>query len=198
MALHYIGGEASLQDEAFSGGIVDEAVYFKSDGATLFLRATGHVTALVCPQLKLAAFERLDAQPPVESIYLDLSSCEYMDSTFLGLIVGIQKRFARLTSRKERKSIVLLGVNEACKGLLRTIGILGMVELADEGPRFPADIVRLSGEAKTSARFLLDAHEELSSLSAGNQQRFSALTSVLRQAVDAEEGSSSAKGKGGE
>jgi anti-anti-sigma factor len=187
MALHYSGEEASLQDEAFSGGIVEEAVYFKSDGTTLFMRATGHVTALVCPPLKSAVFERLDADPPVDAVYLDLSGCEYMDSTFLGLIVGTQKRFARSGSAERRKSIVLLGVNEACRGLLRTIGVLGIVELSDAAVPFPADLVRLSGEKRTSARFLLDSHEELSSLSDENRKRFSTLTTVLRSAVDAEE-----------
>jgi anti-anti-sigma factor len=174
---------------------VEEAVYCKSEGATLFMRATGHVTALVCPSLKQAVFERLDSSPPVEAVYLDLSGCEYMDSTFLGLIVGTQKRFSRLLAPKARPSIVLRGVNEACKGLLRTIGVLGMVELSEEGPTFPADLVRLSGESRTSARFLLDAHEELSSLSADNRQRFSTLTAVLRQVVDAEEGGAAGKKK---
>jgi anti-anti-sigma factor len=167
---------------------VEEAVYCKSEGAVLYLRATGHVTALACPPLKQAIFDRLDAAPPIEAVYLDLRDCEYMDSTFLGLIVGTQKRFSRLKSPKARKSIVLLGANEACKGLLRTIGVLGMVELSDEDLPFPADLARLSGESKTSARFILDAHEELSALSADNRQRFSTLTAVLKKVVDAEEG----------
>lgn len=151
------------------------------------MKATGHVTALVCPPLKSAVFERLDANPPAEAIYLDLSECEYMDSTFLGLIVGTQKRFARLSAPGERKTIVLLRVNEACRGLLRTIGVLGMVELSEEKVPFPPDLPRLAGETKTSARFLLDAHEELSALSPDNRQRFSTLTSVLRKVVDAED-----------
>jgi anti-anti-sigma factor len=167
---------------------VEEAVYCKSEQRVIYAKATGHVTALVCPPLKAAIFDRLGAEPAVEKIYLDLSSCEYMDSTFLGLIVGTQKRFARLPGRAGGGMIVLLGVNEACKGLLRTIGVLGMVELSDEEVPFPADLPRLSGEARASARFLLDAHEELSGLSSENQRRFSTLTTVLKGAVEAEEG----------
>jgi anti-anti-sigma factor len=163
---------------------VEEAVYFKSEGTTLFIKATGHVTALVCPPLKTAVFQRLDAAPAAEKVYLDLSECEYMDSTFLGLIVGTQKRFSR---QARGASIVLLAVNEACTGLLRTIGVLGMVELSDAEVPFPPDMPRLSGESRTSARFLLDAHEELSELSSENRKRFSALTTVLKSAVDSEE-----------
>ncbi len=168
---------------------MEEAVYYKSEDGNVYIRATGHVTALVCPPLKTAVFERLDSQPPVAKVYLDLSDCEYMDSTFLGLIVGTQKRYARLFAGAKGAcgSIVLVGVNEACKGLLRTIGVLGMVELSEAEIPFPADLPRLSGEARASARFLLDAHEDLSDLSAENRKRFSTLTSVLRSAVDSEE-----------
>jgi anti-anti-sigma factor len=166
---------------------VEEAVYYKAEGSTLFMKATGHVTALVCPPLKSAVFQRLDAEPAVEKVYLDLSDCEYMDSTFLGLIVGTQKRFARLPGGAPRRMIVLLSVNEACRGLLRTIGVLGMVELSDARVPFPSDLARLSGGSRTSARFLLDAHEELSELSSENRKRFSALTTVLKSAVDSEE-----------
>jgi Anti-anti-sigma regulatory factor (antagonist of anti-sigma factor) len=169
---------------------VEEAVFYKSEGATVYMKATGHVTALVCPPLKAAVFERLEAAPAVERVYLDLSGCEYMDSTFLGLIVGTQKRFARVAGGGARKAMTLLGVNEACRGLLRTIGVLGMVELSEESVPFPADLPRLSGETRASARFLLDAHEELSGLSDENRKRFSTLTSVLKSAVDAEEGKS--------
>ena len=167
---------------------MEEAVFYKSEGSTIFMRARGHVTALVCPPLKAVVFERLEGAPQVEKVYLDLADCEYMDSTFLGLIVGTQKRFARLSASGERRAMVLFGVNDACKGLLRTIGVIGMVEISEEAFPYPGDLPRLSGENRASARFLLDAHEELSGLSDENRKRFSTLTSVLKSAVDAEEG----------
>ncbi len=168
---------------------MEEAVFYKSEGATVYMKATGHVTALVCPPLKAAVFRRLDSEPGVEEVYLDLTDCEYMDSTFLGLIVGTQKRFSLLSvrARGSKGRIVLLGVNETCKGLLRTIGVLGMIETAETLRSFPGDLERLSGEAPASARFLLEAHEELVDLSAENRKRFSVLASVLKKAADAEE-----------
>jgi anti-anti-sigma regulatory factor len=167
---------------------VEEAVFYKSEGSAIYAKATGHVTALVCPPLKAAIFERLDAEPAVDRVYFDLSDCEYMDSTFLGLIVGTQKRFARLTGTSKRPFITLLDVNDACKGLLRTIGVLGMVELSEASVAFPPDLARISSEGRASARFLLDAHDELASLSEENRKRFSTLTTVLKSAADAEEG----------
>lgn len=165
---------------------MEEAVFYTSEGGSIFIKATGHVTAAACPPLKDAVFARLEAEPKVDRICIDLEDCEYMDSTFLGLIVGTQKRFARLSSEGKRK-VSLLRVNEACVGLLRTIGVLGMVELIEAAPDFPAELPRLSGESRTSARFLLDAHEELSGISDENKKRFSGLTSVLKSVLENEE-----------
>ncbi|NTU85387.1 MAG: hypothetical protein HGA45_39550, partial [Chloroflexales bacterium] len=86
----------------------------------------------------------------IEAIYLDLSACEYMDSTFLGFIVGAQKRFAKTGEGEAggRRSLVLLGVNEACMGLLRTIGILGLVRVSEEQVPFPAELELSPVEAR--------------------------------------------------
>jgi anti-anti-sigma regulatory factor len=167
---------------------VEEAIYYKETADAVYVKATGHVTALVCPPLKARIFARLDRDPPVERISMDLSECEYMDSTFLGLIVGTQKRFSLRASAAPGRVVALYGVNDACRGLLRTIGVIGLVAIVEGGPDSPQDMERLDGGERASARFLLDAHEDLSDLSADNRKRFSALTSVLRSAVESEDG----------
>jgi hypothetical protein len=167
---------------------VEEAIYYKETADAVYVKATGHVTALVCPPLKARIFSRLDRDPPVERVAMDLSECEYMDSTFLGLIVGTQKRYSAGAPASPRRVVSLFGVNDACRGLLRTIGVIGLVDLVDGAAGSPQDMERLDGGERASARFLLDAHEELSDLSAENRKRFSALTSVLRSAVESENG----------
>ncbi|HTX73391.1 MAG TPA: STAS domain-containing protein [Rectinemataceae bacterium] len=159
---------------------MEEAAYFKEDGETIFVRAEGHVTAAVCPGLKTRLFARLDVSPRIRAVYFDLRSCEYMDSTFLGLIVGAQKRFEAAGGEK----IVLLGANEACRGLLKTIGVLGIIRLSDELPALPADMDRIESGQRASARLVLEAHEELTGLSEENKKRFAGLTTILRRAVD--------------
>jgi anti-anti-sigma factor len=167
---------------------VEEAVYYRESADAVYVKATGHVTALVCPPLKSRIFARLDRDPPVERVLIELSECEYMDSTFLGLIVGTHKRSFLRARDASRRIVTLFGVNEACKGLLRTIGVLGIVSISAEDLALPADMERLAGGERATARFLLDAHEELSELSQDNRKRFSALTSVLRSAVESEDG----------
>ena len=71
---------------------MDEALFFKESEGIIFIRAQGYLTASLCPQLKARAFARIEQLPLVKAIYMDLGPCEYMDSTFLGIVVGINKR----------------------------------------------------------------------------------------------------------
>ena len=158
---------------------MDEAIFFKDSENTLFIRAQGHVTAALCPELKAKAFSRLDAAPPIRAVYIDLATCEYMDSTFLGLIVGINKRY----KARNGSAVVLLHVNQTCLSLLKTIGVLRLVEISDEDRPFPKLMEVISLGPRATAEFILDAHEELSDLSEENKTRFSTLTQTLRTSI---------------
>ncbi len=158
---------------------MEEAIFIKEEAEALYIRAQGHVTATLCPELKARAFTRLETAPAPKAVYVDLGPCEYMDSTFLGLLVGLNKRFKQSVG----KPIVLLHANETCLGLLKTIGVLKLVELSNEEVAFPRMLERLSAGPRATAEFLLDAHEELADISEENKRRFSTLTDALKDAL---------------
>jgi len=162
---------------------VEEALFVKETNNRIYIRAQGHVTANSCPELKARVFDRLEAKPAVEDVYMDLSACEYMDSTFMGLIVGFNKRFLRFSERP----IHLSGLTETCMKLLKTIGVARLVDISDEVPHFPEPLERLGSGKKAGAGLVLKAHEELMELSEENERRFSALRSVLKDAASGDE-----------
>ncbi len=162
---------------------MEEALFVKETNNRIYIRAQGHVTANSCPELKARVFDRLEAKPAVEDLFIDLSDCEYMDSTFMGLVVGFNKRFLRFSDHPIR----LCGINETCLKLLKTIGVARLVAFDDEAPRFPEPLEQLGAGRKAGARFVLKAHEELMELSEENERKFSALRNVLKDAVDAED-----------
>lgn len=159
---------------------MEEAVFYKESEAVMYIKAEGHVTAAICPEVKVKAFARLEEKPEIASIYVDLHACEYMDSTFLGLIVGLNKRFKARAGRP----LVLLHVNPTCLGLLKTIGVLKLVEISDEDRIFPQPMEKIGFGPRATAEFLLDAHEELTGLSEENKARFSSLTKALKDSID--------------
>jgi anti-anti-sigma factor len=162
---------------------VEESLFVKETNNRIYIRVQGHVTANACPELKARVFDRLEAKPAVEDVYIDMASCEYMDSTFMGLIVGFNKRFLRFSPHP----IHLSGVNDTCMKLLKTIGVARLLLINDEVPRFPEPLERLGTGRKAGASLVLKAHEELIELSEENERRFSALRSTLKDAVSREE-----------
>jgi len=158
---------------------VAEVAFIKESGDGLFIRVQGHITAQLCPELKAVIFQRLEKAPPPAAIYMDLAGTEYMDSTFLGFIVGLNKKYRALTQKK----LCLVHVNETCTGLLRTIGVLNLIDIQEDSPEFPRIMDRIEPGPRATAEFLLDAHEELADLSDENRARFSTLTDALRSAL---------------
>lgn len=152
---------------------MDEALLLKESGDAIYIRALGHITANSCAGLKARVFERLERPPAPDNVFVDLSHCEYMDSTFMGLLVGFNKRLLRAAE----KPITVLRANETCLKLLKTIGIARMVVMSDEPPPFPEGMETVGGKA--DAELLLGAHDDLIELSEDNERRFSALRSVL-------------------
>ncbi len=158
---------------------MEEALLLAEQDNTIFIRAVGHITANSCADLKARVFERIESSPVIDNLYVDLSACEYMDSTFMGLLVGFNKRFLRVAERP----ITILSATETCTKLLKTIGIARMVVMSDDAVDFPEGMEAVGG-AKADASFLLSAHEDLIELSEENEKRFSALRSVLAKELE--------------
>lgn len=173
---------------------VDEALFYREHDARIYIRAQGHITANACADLKTRVFDRLEAKPPIDDILIDLSDCDYMDSTFMGLLVGFNKRFLR----QAEKPISLLRPNETCLKLLRTIGVLRLVKVVDKDLPFPEPMDNLNRLQKAGARLILSAHEDLMELSAENEDRFGGLTSILRNSLADEGGKAAGDSQNGE
>jgi anti-anti-sigma factor len=160
---------------------VAEALYYQENDSGLFIRAQGHVTAAVSTDLRELILGRLTQAPVPPVLAVDLSSCEYMDSTFMGLLVGFHKRYKALTGRK----LTILRPSEDCIKLLNGLGILNLMELVTgEVPQAPSQWKSLRPVQAPNSEILLHAHRNLSELSAENAQKFSALQSVLEQELE--------------
>jgi anti-anti-sigma factor len=160
---------------------VAEALFYQEDGTGLFVRAQGHITAAVSTDLRELVLERL-ARPPVPALLaVDLSACDYMDSTFMGLLVGFHKKYKQLTGR----ALTVLRPSPECLKLLTGLGILAlMTVVSGADPQTPDAWKTIEPRKGPAAEILLKAHQDLSDLSADNDRQFSALRAVLEQQVE--------------
>ena len=105
-----------------------------------------------------------------------------MDSTFMGLLVGINKRLLKRGAHK----MTLVRPSQSAKELLAGLGVIGLVE-QDTGTRaFPGDAIEVGTGTRASTDLLLKAHENLMELSPENRDRFGALHNILSQEKEAE------------
>lgn len=157
-----------------------EALFFQENESGLFIRAEGHVTAAVSTDLRELVLGRLTKAPVPPVLAVDLSACEYMDSTFMGLLVGFHKRYRVLTGRL----LTVLRPTPECVKLLVGLGILKLMTVV-EGPHpaSPASWTSLHPRHELSPELVLGAHRNLSELSPENEKKFSTLQSVLEQQI---------------
>lgn len=112
-----------------------------SPGSVRFQQIEGHAVFLVegCPTMPLALALRQSAeqalQQGVKDVRVDLRGCLYMDSTFLGTLLRLQ----RATRRDTAAHFALIEPSPECRALLQQVGIddefviLPAAELPAEG-----------------------------------------------------------------
>lgn len=155
-------------------------IFYKKEVNTIYIRATGHITANSCSQLKDRVFDDFESDNAPQNIFIDLSQCEYMDSTFMGLIAGFNKRLVRLG----KGPLTLYKVNPTCQKLLKTMGISALVTMSEELPQFPAMMETMNAAEEASPEFILDSHNNLIELSEENEKRFATLRTILQNTIN--------------
>jgi len=159
--------------------MTEEHIYVGLAGSALTIIPVGHITAALCPELKEKIQSFLLPDPRISAIRLDLSDCDYMDSTFLGLIVYLSK--ALKSSGLGPPSVH--GAGGQSMSLFRTMGMLKMLVFSDQACPRPELTETLSTGADICATFLLEAHRELTMLSPENEERFRSLTGAREDSL---------------
>jgi anti-anti-sigma factor len=163
---------------------LEEAIYYREVENILYVRLTGHITAAPCADLRNRVYDRFQKQPLLLGIFVDMTDCEYMDSTFMGLLVGFNKRLEKARGKK----VTLFNINKTCFELLDNLGVSTLINFSSEAVAFPADMEKLEGPRQTNPEFLLNVHENLMELSDDNKKKFQTLGSVLKNEIEKKRG----------
>lgn len=156
--------------------MVNEQIEIGISDRRLVIRPIGHVTAKLCQILKTQIIIQIEREK-IELIEFDMSACSYMDSTFLGLLLLIEKS-ARAHGLKP---VVMYQTNEVCRSLMSTMGMERKFSFSQRPCTTCESLEVLSSPKDVSAQFLLETHRELSQLSPENEEKFRVLTSLLEK-----------------
>lgn len=118
---------------------------------------------------------------------VDLDRCEYMDSTFLGILAGIALRQRRRGCGK------LIAVN-ASPQLRRTMSLLGLTHVLDLRESLPQAVLDRQLEVAEADRVemsrveqvahMIQAHKRLIEVDSGNEVRFESVLRYLAESLE--------------
>src|SRR5262245_27579103 len=120
---------------------------------------------------------------------LDLTQCQLMDSTFLGLMAGLGLKFSKEPNSSGHARIELLNPSPRVADLFDNLGIIHLFSVVSSPTANPASPATLS-PVETSAtvpdrvettRVCLEAHKLLMDLNSANVAKFKDVTKFLEE-----------------
>jgi anti-anti-sigma factor len=159
------------------GNTTPDTLKVGSDERGVFISAQGEIRATLCYPLRELLLARHENEVP-PAVYIDLSGCRYMDSTFIGLLVAVDKRLHRESGGR----LHVISPSPESSDILSQIGLMDFFLVEAEGPAAPVGMKELapSGE-KPGAEFVLKAHEALMETSEEARKKFALLKDVLEK-----------------
>lgn len=151
----------------------DEVVFHGETVNADYLALRGRASWLHCDAFHEMALAVLDRGHP---LVLDLSGCEYMDSTCLGTVHELVAR----------GGVVLAAVTPAVRALFDELSMQQVLSAIREDIPAAPELYALGAEGKQAAaqKRILQAHEALSALSERNREEFKDVVESLRGEQD--------------
>lgn len=118
---------------------------------------------------------------------LDVTECQLMDSTFLGVLAGLGSRFAQQPSGRQPVSIELLNPGSRITDLLDNLGIAHLFKVQQGTTPLPQETLNrieknnCSTDRKETTRTCLEAHRVLMEVNPANVQKFKDVTRFLEE-----------------
>jgi anti-anti-sigma factor len=134
---------------------------------------------------------------------LDLTQCQLMDSTFLGVMAGLGLKFSKETNPA---CIELLNPSGRIRDLFDNLGIIHLFSIV-QTPESEANLKNLApveqpcpggADRKQTTRVCLEAHQLLMKLNEANFNKFKDVTKFLEEDLKRMEGSGSGPAPTGE
>ncbi len=147
---------------------------------TAFFRLRGQATAAQSTGFKTVA-ETLRSQG-LSSFVIDLTECQSMDSTFIGVLVGLSRRLRR--DRGQPAPIELVNTTPQVRRQLDDLFVLDHFTLAEcqLEPGAAFEPVQAGPPDKSQlCRLMLEAHQTLMNVHAANVPKFKQVSEFLEQ-----------------
>jgi len=160
-----------------------DSILLGADERGYFLTARGSIRASLCYALRERLLDRLEDSADVPAVFADLSECVYMDSTFIGLLVAVDRRLRKGSGGR----LHILRPSRQCLDLLDQMGLQKLLLIEPgEAPVLPEMSELEKPVDRPATEFVLRAHEELMETSDKAREKFALLREELERKLRAE------------
>ena len=145
----------------------------------LYIGMLGRATQRTCPTADQLVNDYLSSRPQQPIVVLDVTGCDWIDSTFAGWLIQLTKRMGRAAGGR----LVISGCSERCRRSLEKMRLVELLELADlAAPEEVQAVACTTGDTpgKDELKLMLEAHEALAAVGPENEQVFTPIATMLR------------------
>jgi anti-anti-sigma factor len=149
------------------------------------VKVKGKGTMEYCSELFQFLSDKIENEN-IENIYFELSDATYLDSSFIGVIISIQKKLKKL----RKGNVLLLNPSKKSKEIMSTMGLLDIMPIQED---HTFKNIEVSGEIKKrleknykDIKILLESHQNLMELNNENRKRFSLVEEMLKKDLEKE------------
>ena len=113
------------------------------------------------------------------SLQIDLSNCDAMDSTFMGVLTMLA-----LKLRKRGEKVVLAGASETLLKLLRDLGVAKLFTFSEAANSADGEDASAKRDMLTTAETVEEAHRALADINPENAEKFKDVIEFTHQDVE--------------
>jgi anti-anti-sigma regulatory factor len=138
----------------------------------------GHGTLHESPALYEFAAQSLEAELGPSTVVLDLSHCDYLDSTFLGCLAGLHRKYNRTMPHR----FLVAASLEKSQTLLGPTRLDNLVHVTEVCPEPIGEVVELSSPILPTAdlgRHVMECHRRLAELGGARAPSFRSIADQL-------------------
>jgi anti-anti-sigma factor len=157
-------------------GRKQHTVIFKISGQGIFQNS------VPLKKLALTALEEGNAK----EIIIDLADCLYMDSTFMGTLVGINTALLKKSGQK----LIVANANDRSRHLLDNLGVSHIIEIRNNLEKLEIKwelIIEDPIQNRNLTKHILTAHNNLGDIDSRNNTRFELVKKLLLESLKDEE-----------
>lgn len=150
------------------------------------VKVVGRGTMEFCSQLFELLSGKIDTspQPGLGNIYFELSEANYLDSSFIGVIVSIEKKVKKAFGNE----VIVINPTDKVKEILSTMGLLELLPIQDNSTlkniTVNEEIQKKLQKDYKDIELLLKSHQNLMELNTENKKRFGLVEEMLKKELE--------------